>query len=483
MRNVTNVLKERVLVCIDDVYYDSWGGIYLDNPTSNLNIPEFNKNLKGRCLAFELNDDYLMLFEITYEYDENQVYFKRNLLTMYNYLSYRKGLYSSMEDIIFDMEEVLFGKEDLNRFIMGILSKEPFFNTLVKNKLIVFDEISIKNLFFIYKNGMNHLIKLFVEKGLFNILAIIINAKSKVLLNLEDKNWQCILPILSSIEKINDEAIINVLSSEFYNNRDKLPSILEITSNFIEIFDKKDVQQITRFIEVLNIACKEKRYSYQQDNLLERRIIKVLNILENINVIGYINKDLNKILNYLVKSIFNTYQCELRLKDIIEYLSLYTDYLNMREDINDETMELYPIFLKKSHDNLINILNNNNKDSIRLTNEEKISFIKNSKSAKIYEYENDKYIVKAPRNYFELLNEGKELNHCVGSYAKLVARGNTNIMFVRYKVEESISFMTLEIKNNQIIQAKKKGNSYPKGEEIKFLKEYAKSKRLTIVRY
>lgn len=482
MRNVTNVLKERVLVCIDNVYYDSWGGIYFDIPKRYLDIPKINIDSKQRYLAFEIIDESLMLFEICCDFDDNQVYFKRNLLTSYIYESDNKKLYSSMDNINFNMDEVLFGMEELERFITNILSKESFFNTLVKNKLIVFDEISIKNLFFIYRNGMNHLIELFAEKKLFNILAIIINAKSKVLLNLKEKNWQCILPILSSIEKINDEEIINVLSAEFYNNRENLPSILEITSSFIETFNKQDVQQITRFIEVLNIACKEKRYSYQQDYLLDRRIIKVLNILENINVIGYVNKDLNKILNYLVKSIFNTYQCELRLKDIIEYLSLYADYLNMREDINDETMELYPTFLKKSHDNLINILNNN-KDSIRLTNEEKISFIKNSKSAKIYEYENDKYIVKAPRNYFELLNEGKELNHCVGSYAKLVARGNTNIMFVRYKVEESISFMTLEIKNNQIIQAKKKGNNYPNDEEIKFLEEYAKSKGLTIVRY
>ena len=482
MRNVTNVLKERVLVYIDNVYYDSWGGIYFDTPKRYLDIPKINIDSKQRYLAFELIDESLMLFEICCDFDDNQVYFKRNLLTSYIYESDNKKLYSSMDNINFNMDEVLFGIEELERFITNILSKESFFNTLVKNKLIVFDEISIKNLFFIYRNGMNHLIELFAEKELFNILAIIINAKSKVLLNLKDKNWQCILPILSSIEKINDEEIINVLSSEFYGNRENLPSILEITSTFIETFDKQDVQQITRFLEVLNVACEEKRYSYQKDYLLGRRIIKVLNILENINVIGYVNKDLTKILNYLVKSIFNTYQCELTLKDITEYLSLYADYLNMREDINDESIELYPTFLKKAHDNLINILNNN-KDGVKLTKEEKISFIKNSKSAKIYEYENDKYIVKAPRNYFELLNEGKELNHCVGGYSKLVARGKTNIMFVRYKVEESVPFMTLEIKNNQIIQAKKKNNIYPKNEEVTFLEEYAKSKGLTIVRY
>lgn len=482
MRKVTNVLKERVLINIDDIYYDSWGGIYLNSPKKYIDIPELKltKKNKLRHLAFELIDESLMLFEISCLYDDNQVYFKKDILTAYVYDEKSKSIYSTMNDIIFDMEEVLWGKDDLQRFIINILSNESYFNTLVQNRLIIFDEISIKNIFFIYKNKMNFLIELFIEKELFNVLALMVNSKVNINMKLENKNWQLALPLLTAIEKSNNENNMNVLNKEFEEGRDSIPDVLEIVSNFSDVFTPQDIQAISRFIEVLNKACGKIRAEYNRNSLKERHLIKILNILESLNFIGTNNKNLTEILNYVVKSIFNTYQCALGLNDIEKFLKLYSDYISMREDVDNNELELYPVSLEKAHNELIAIFNNK---TVKLNRDEKIAFDKNVKSAKVYEYQNDKYIIKAPTSYIELLNEGKSLNHCVGGYSKAVSKGYTNILFVRYKVEESVPFMTLEVKRNQIVQAKKKGNKYPTDEENKFLEEYAKIKGLTIVGY
>ena len=53
---------------------------------------------------------------------------------------------------------------------------------------------------------------------------------------------------------------------------------------------------------------------------------------------------------------------------------------------------------------------------------------------------------------WELITEGKTLRHCVGTYAKAVARGETAIFFIRRIDRPDEPFFTLEWKNGKVEQ-------------------------------
>ena len=61
-----------------------------------------------------------------------------------------------------------------------------------------------------------------------------------------------------------------------------------------------------------------------------------------------------------------------------------------------------------------------------------------------------------PKEAFELINEGNNLHHCVGSYIKRVAKNESMIFFVRKQENLLESYFTLEIdpKNLKIVQCR-----------------------------
>lgn len=69
-----------------------------------------------------------------------------------------------------------------------------------------------------------------------------------------------------------------------------------------------------------------------------------------------------------------------------------------------------------------------------------------------WEYEDEHYIVKAPKKPEELAREGIELHHCVKSYISKVVDGFTNIMFIRKKKKLDKPFFTVKIGNNNKIE-------------------------------
>ena len=60
----------------------------------------------------------------------------------------------------------------------------------------------------------------------------------------------------------------------------------------------------------------------------------------------------------------------------------------------------------------------------------------------------------------ELKDEGKQLHHCVASYAERVASGNTDIFLIRKVKSPDKPFFTLELneENVRVVQNRGKGN-------------------------
>lgn len=137
----------------------------------------------------------------------------------------------------------------------------------------------------------------------------------------------------------------------------------------------------------------------------------------------------------------------------------YLDYLSVLKDLeiepNVENL-IIPKNLQKAHDNAVNLLNQK-KD--RIIQEE---FEKRKKYKDILI---EDYVFIMPKSSRDLIIEGKNLSHCVGSssYISAHAKGNTTIIFIRKKENPNKSFYTMEYKHGQIIQIRGNHNiSAPK---------------------
>lgn len=88
-------------------------------------------------------------------------------------------------------------------------------------------------------------------------------------------------------------------------------------------------------------------------------------------------------------------------------------------------------------------------------------------------------------SYFELRDEGKEMHHCVGTYATSCSNGKCSIFSVRRYIDDVFNdrAATLEIRNGSIVQIRSKYNKKPDDTTIAVIKEWASYEKLTISQY
>lgn len=82
-----------------------------------------------------------------------------------------------------------------------------------------------------------------------------------------------------------------------------------------------------------------------------------------------------------------------------------------------------------------------------------------------YECEIDGFSFIYPRNTDEIKKEGKNQHNCVATYINRVLYEGCHIMFMRPTNDIQHSYITLEIRDNRIVQAKRKFNNNPSKKE------------------
>lgn len=75
-----------------------------------------------------------------------------------------------------------------------------------------------------------------------------------------------------------------------------------------------------------------------------------------------------------------------------------------------------------------------------------------------YECKIGKYIFLYPEKIDDIRSEAVSQNNCVASYVQSVIDGKCHILFMRKKEEPDRSLVTIEVKNNKIVQAKGRFN-------------------------
>jgi len=148
-------------------------------------------------------------------------------------------------------------------------------------------------------------------------------------------------------------------------------------------------------------------------------------------------------------------------------VSDYRDYLEMGSelgyDFTDEFV-LFPRNLTEAH------------DTTNLLHDKREAEIYNARIAGAYQslteqygFADDTYAIIPPKSSEELVAEGHKLHHCVGTYAKRVASGESIVLFLRQRANLDEPFCTLEIKDGEIKQKRGNDNREASVEVLDFL--------------
>lgn len=157
------------------------------------------------------------------------------------------------------------------------------------------------------------------------------------------------------------------------------------------------------------------------------------------------------------------------------FLRDYRDYLDcatlLHYDLKNPNI-LFPQNFKSAHDEAYKIVND---QSFRDGELPQIKEQYAEYSSKFC-FEDKDFLIRPPHRHNELKEEGKKLHHCVATYAKRVALGQTIILFIRKKSEPNKPYFTLNLdpEDLHIIQNRGCNNcSYPKEVEKFMNKWYA----------
>lgn len=162
-----------------------------------------------------------------------------------------------------------------------------------------------------------------------------------------------------------------------------------------------------------------------------------------------------------------------RLITYIDQLNLYQkrrticrdlfDYADMMNQLYDD-FEKYPEKLSSAH-----------KRAVKEYNRIKHNFDDNEYSKRNvleYECEIDGFKFIYPRKTSEIQKEGKDQHNCVSTYINRVLAEECHIMFMRPVEDITHSYITLEIRRNRIVQAKRKFNQNPSREELEIIQKW-----------
>ena len=193
-------------------------------------------------------------------------------------------------------------------------------------------------------------------------------------------------------------------------------------------------------------------------------------IFEDIDVImNTFDINLKTFLERAVKSIF------LEQIPLEDYIVTVIDYIEMKQALGLTLENKLPKNVIELH----NIL----KEQIRDVTEQqtKENFKIKAKENKIFaesfnNISKDKsFLIVSPEESKDLIKEGQEMHHCVGSYIERFANGYSKIFFIRLKENPEQAFVTIELDNkNNLIQAKGRFNTEINKETSRYINEFIK---------
>ncbi|MGG4346469.1 PcfJ domain-containing protein [Paenibacillus lautus] len=181
--------------------------------------------------------------------------------------------------------------------------------------------------------------------------------------------------------------------------------------------------------------------------------------------------NLRRIMNYSRKQLHRPEKE--RYKSISDILTAWRDYLKecaiLEFDLKD-SRTVFPSNLFAAHQKTMQMVTHKQNELIDMKISKRISQLKS------LAFEDDNYLIRPAESSWELVEEGKALSICVGTYAEDYANGKTAILLVRRKNEQSTPFYTVEIQGRKIRQIQGYKHKSPTYEVNKFMNDFVKSR-------
>jgi hypothetical protein len=181
--------------------------------------------------------------------------------------------------------------------------------------------------------------------------------------------------------------------------------------------------------------------------------------------------DMARLLKYLLRDV-KLNQGITRPSDAAQLLK---DYIRMAGTIR-HVPDRYPDSLKKVHD----IMSMNYRIALDTRKEELFKNVVGNEEYKSLEFEAKRYCIVTPTTPKNLVEEGKDLGHCVASYVNDVLEGKCKILFLRYQHQPESSLVTVEVRGKNVRQIKGRLNRPPTPEEREFVNLWAEEKELEV---
>lgn len=217
-----------------------------------------------------------------------------------------------------------------------------------------------------------------------------------------------------------------------------------------------DIKYKGSFKNTFNVE--KKYYKFMKEININYSELKSLELYPttDISILNFVNKNywlvksiqkyinLDKVLNYLKEQNLN-----------INNLHEYNDYLRCSEEmklnLKDHTI-LFPKHFIEEHDKIT-------KEIVIAKDPLIDSKIKRISNILILnKYEDDKYIIFPANSINSLINESSEQSNCVRTYCDMVSNNECQIYFMRYKSNIKKTFVTIEVRDNKVVQAKTRFN-------------------------
>ena len=82
------------------------------------------------------------------------------------------------------------------------------------------------------------------------------------------------------------------------------------------------------------------------------------------------------------------------------------------------------------------------------------------------------FIIMPAGSLKALQNESEQQSNCVKTYAERYAHGKCDIYFMREVDKPKKSLVTVEVKNNEVVQSRIKYNNNPSEKQLEFLRKW-----------
>lgn len=129
----------------------------------------------------------------------------------------------------------------------------------------------------------------------------------------------------------------------------------------------------------------------------------------------------------------------------------WLDYLCMASEVGynlNKQHALFPKNLKKAHDTVTWL----HREHTAKRHTGAYQAIAHKIERYAWKPAEEDWLVAAPATALEIVREGHALNHCVHSYIERVLNGDSAILFLRKRSEPDKPFVTIQVRNNSVVQ-------------------------------